>query len=128
MKVLNPTPDNAEFISDVEDNRCPACNKSFSMSYSERVRCDCGLLIEMWGNSLAVWRDRPLKLSHRLRLFFKSDRFRAYLEGYSSAFNFSPVSPKFPDKSLELEEELRSVMHRELKKVSNNESSNIRND
>lgn len=101
MKVLEPIPENAEFVSDLRDDRCPACNTALSIEYSERVRCECGVLIERWEDFLAIWRDRPMTFRNRLRLFFRSDRFRAFLEGYANTFNIFPIPPRLPDTSVE---------------------------
>ena len=37
--------------------RCPACKELLPMEHGDRVRCECGLVSELYGNALTVWRE-----------------------------------------------------------------------
>ena len=36
---------------------CPICDREIEIDHGQRIRCECGLLLELWGNGLSVWRE-----------------------------------------------------------------------
>ena len=34
---------------------CPNCSISISMDHGDRILCDCGVILENYGNSLKMW-------------------------------------------------------------------------
>lgn len=35
---------------------CPACKRDLPLNHGDRVRCSCGLFVELYGNALTIWR------------------------------------------------------------------------
>lgn len=35
---------------------CPSCASDIAINHGDRIRCGCGLFLEMYGNCLTVWR------------------------------------------------------------------------
>lgn len=40
---------------------CPSCASDVEIEHGDRVVCDCGLHMEIYGNALTIWRIAPPK-------------------------------------------------------------------
>ena len=36
---------------------CPGCVKRIEIDHGQRIKCECGLWMENYGNSLVIWKD-----------------------------------------------------------------------
>ena len=44
-------------LNDTGKMKCPACGLSqIGLSHGEKRVCDCGLIMQLWGNGLHIWR------------------------------------------------------------------------